>query len=155
MRDRIAELRGQIRALGPVNEEAASEYEENRERYDFLSGQLNDLKQAEDQLQQAVGELESVIRDRFRTTFKQVNTEFERYFNAFFRGGTARLELGEIGRRWTAGYRDRGAAAGQEARLAEPALRRRAVAHGRRAALCAAPGEPVADLRARRGGRGA
>ena len=36
-----------------------------------------------------------MIRDRFRTTFKTVNQEFERYFSAFFRGGTARLELGE------------------------------------------------------------
>ena len=35
------------------------------------------------------------IRERFRTTFKTVNREFERYFSAFFRGGTARLELGE------------------------------------------------------------
>ena len=95
VRDRIAELRGRIRALGPVNDEAANEYAENRERYDFLSGQLNDLKQAEEQLNGAIAELEAEIRDRFRTTFKQVNQEFERYFNAFFRGGTARLELGE------------------------------------------------------------
>jgi chromosome segregation protein len=95
MRDRVADLRAQIRALGPVNEEAATEYEESRERFDFLSGQLGDLTQAEEQLQQAIGELEKEIRDRFRTTFKLVNSEFERYFSAFFRGGTARLELGE------------------------------------------------------------
>jgi len=95
VRDRIAELRASIRSLGPVNEEAATEYEESRERYDFLSGQLNDLSQAEGQLHEAIGELETVIRERFRTTFKTVNTEFERYFSAFFRGGTARLELGE------------------------------------------------------------
>jgi chromosome segregation protein len=95
MRDHIADLRAQIRALGPVNEEAASEYEESRERFDFLSGQLGDLTQAEEQLNHAIGELETEIRDRFRATFKLVNREFERYFSAFFRGGTARLELGE------------------------------------------------------------
>ncbi len=95
VRDRIADLRAQIRALGPVNEQAATDYTESRERYDFLTGQLADLKQAEEQLNQAIGELEVVIRDRFRTTFKLVNREFERYFSAFFRGGTARLELGE------------------------------------------------------------
>ena len=43
----------------------------------------------------AVGQLDREIRDKFRETFKLVNTEFERYFSAFFRGGTARLELGE------------------------------------------------------------
>jgi chromosome segregation protein len=95
VRDRIAELRARIRALGPVNEEAADEYVESRERFDFLSGQLGDLARAEEQLGEAIAELETVIRERFRSTFKQVNQEFERYFSAFFRGGTARLELGE------------------------------------------------------------
>ncbi|MBF6601190.1 MAG: chromosome segregation protein SMC [Dehalococcoidia bacterium] len=95
VRDRIAELRAQIRALGPVNEQAATDYSESRERYDFLTGQLDDLREAEAQLQDAIGELEGVIRERFRSTFRVVNREFERYFSAFFRGGTARLELGE------------------------------------------------------------
>jgi chromosome segregation protein len=95
VRDRIAELRAQIRSLGPVNEQAASDYADSRERYDFLSGQLNDLRQADEQLNEAINELEGVIRERFRTTFRTVNQEFERYFSAFFRGGTARLELGE------------------------------------------------------------
>ncbi len=95
VRDRIADLRAQIRALGPVNEQAATDYTENRERYDFLTAQLTDLSEAETQLLDAVDELERVIREKFRETFKIVNREFERYFNAFFRGGTARLELGE------------------------------------------------------------
>ncbi|MEX2246487.1 MAG: AAA family ATPase [Dehalococcoidia bacterium] len=95
VRDRIADLRAQIRGLGPVNEAAASDYEESRERYDFLSSQLGDLREAEGQLNEAIGELEGVIRERFRNTFRTVNQEFERYFSAFFRGGTARLELGE------------------------------------------------------------
>jgi chromosome segregation protein len=95
LRDRIADLRAQIRNLGPVNEQAASDYADSRERYDFLSGQLADMQQAEAQLLEAADELEAVIRERFRTTFKVVNHEFERYFSAFFRGGTARLELGE------------------------------------------------------------
>lgn len=95
LRDRIAEIRGQIRGLGPINEEAASEYSESRERYDYLTAQLVDLGEAEGQLQDAIGELDREIRDKFRVTFKLVNAEFERYFSAFFRGGTARLELGE------------------------------------------------------------
>ena len=95
LRDKIADLRAQIRGLGPVNEQAATDYSESRERYDFLTGQLTDMAQAEAQLNEATNELETIIRDRFRTTFKIVNREFERYFSAFFQGGTARLELGE------------------------------------------------------------
>ena len=96
LRDRIAELRGQIRGLGPINEEAASEYGESRERFDYLTAQLTDLSVAEEELMGAVGQLDREIREKFRETFKLVNTEFERYFSAFFRGGTARLELGEV-----------------------------------------------------------
>src|SRR5262249_16083099 len=91
------ELRGQIRSLGPVNEQAASDYEESRGRYDFLTGQVADLNEAEAQLQQAIKELEHVIRDKFRTTFKTVNKEFERYFTALCRAGTAYLEVGDTG----------------------------------------------------------
>jgi len=95
VRDNIAGLRAQIRSLGPVNEQAATDYEESRTRYDYLNGQLSDLNDAQAQLNDAIKELEGVIRERFRSTFKTVNREFERYFSAFFRGGTARLELGE------------------------------------------------------------
>ncbi len=93
MRDRIADLRAQIRALGPVNEQAEADYAESKERYDFLTGQIADLTEAETQLRQAIKELETVIRDRFRSTFKQVNREFERFFATFFGGGQASLTL--------------------------------------------------------------
>ncbi len=95
LRDHIADLRAQIRGLGPINEEAASEYGESRERFDYLNAQLTDLSAAEEELQGAISELDREIRDKFRDTFKVVNAEFERYFSAFFRGGTARLELGD------------------------------------------------------------
>jgi chromosome segregation protein len=95
VRDHIADLRAQIRALGPVNEAAATDYRDNKERYDFLTTQLADLTETETQLLDAIDELEQEIRERFRETFKVVNKEFERYFIAFFRGGAARLELGE------------------------------------------------------------
>ncbi len=95
LRDRISEIRGQIRGLGPINEEAASEYGESRDRFDYLTAQLIDLSEAEGQLLEAVADLDKEIGEKFDVTFKLVNTEFERYFSAFFRGGTARLELVE------------------------------------------------------------
>jgi chromosome segregation protein len=93
VRERIADLRAQIRALGPVNEQAEADYAESKERYDFLTGQVADLTEAETQLRQAIKELETVIRDRFRSTFRQVNREFERFFATFFGGGQASLTL--------------------------------------------------------------
>ena len=93
LRARIAELRGQIRALGPVNEQAPADYGESRERYDFLKGQVDDLQGSEQTLLSAIDELESNIRERLKTTFAVVDREFQRYFEAFFAGGHARLSL--------------------------------------------------------------
>ncbi len=93
LKDRIAELRAEIRGLGPVNEQAQTDYAENRERYDFLTSQLNDLQEAEASLQEAIEELERIIKERFSTTFQTVNREFSRYFETFFGGGHGELTL--------------------------------------------------------------
>jgi chromosome segregation protein len=93
LKERIGELRAEIRSLGPVNEQAQVDYEENRERHDYLTTQLNDLRQAEASIQEAMVELERIIKQRFTTTFEQVNLEFSRYFETFFGGGQAELVL--------------------------------------------------------------
>jgi len=93
LKERIAELRGQLRSLGPVNAQAQADYSESKERYDFLSGQMEDLREAESSLQAAIGELEALIKKRFQSTFKQVNREFQRYFATLFGGGSAELVL--------------------------------------------------------------
>lgn len=95
LKERIGALRAQIRALGPVNAQASGDYAESRERYEFLTGQLDDLRRAEAGLRAAIKELEDTVKDRFRATFRKVNREFERYFTTFFSGGSAKLVLGE------------------------------------------------------------
>ena len=91
LKEQISHLRARIRSLGPVDAQAPSDYTESRRRYDFLSSQVADLGQAETMLQEAIGELEEKIKERFAGAFKKVNEEFQRYFTTFFGGGTARL----------------------------------------------------------------
>jgi chromosome segregation protein len=93
LRQRVAELRQQIRGLGPVNEQAQTDYGESKERYDFLTGQVEDLTGSEQTLLTAIDELESNIRERLKATFAVVDKEFQRYFESFFNGGQARLVL--------------------------------------------------------------
>ena len=95
LRERISELRGEIRALGPVNLEALDDLSEERERHDFLSEQVADLEAAELQLRAAIVELEREIRARFEETFGLVNTSFGDYFQRFFGGGRAELTIVE------------------------------------------------------------
>ncbi|HWO94675.1 MAG TPA: chromosome segregation protein SMC [Dehalococcoidia bacterium] len=89
----IGELRAAIRALGPVNAEAVADYEEGRERHDFLTGQVRDLQESEASLRSAIGELEDIIRTQFKETYEQVGEAFSSYFTAFFGGGKAELVL--------------------------------------------------------------
>ncbi len=93
LRERIADLRRDIRGLGPVNEQAPADYGESKERYDFLKGQVDDLEGSEKTLLSAIDELESNIREQMKTTFAVVDAGFQRYFEAFFAGGKAKLSL--------------------------------------------------------------
>jgi len=93
LKNRAAELRAQIRRLGPINEQAGSDFAESRERYEFLSTQLTDLREAEAALLEAIDELEGIIKERFSTAFELISKEFKRYFETFFGGGNAELLL--------------------------------------------------------------
>ena len=93
LRERIAELRAQIRGLGPVNVEALEDLSAERERHDFLVGQVADLESAEAALREAIRDLKRLIRTRFVETFAVVNERFGHYFSRFFGGGQAELQL--------------------------------------------------------------
>jgi chromosome segregation protein len=89
----IEGLRAQIRALGPVNVEALGDYESLRDRHDFLAGQVEDLKGAEEALKRAIHELTALMRRKLEATFEEVAKGFESNFQTFFGGGHARLRL--------------------------------------------------------------
>ena len=89
----IAEVRTAIGKLGPINQEAPDDFRESEERHAFLTEQIQDLTEAEAQLQSAITELNGEIRTRFRATFDRVDTAFGGYFTGFFGGGAARLKL--------------------------------------------------------------
>jgi chromosome segregation protein len=91
----IRGLRRRIRELGAVNEEAAADYLESKERFDFLDTQVTDLRDAETTLLEALEQLRQLVREQFRTTFQAVNADFQVYFRTFFGGGQARLALTE------------------------------------------------------------
>lgn len=95
LRQRITELRGSIRNLGPVNIDALDDLSEERERHTFLTHQVSDLEAAEVELRSAIRELEKLIRTRFDETFAIVNANFQTYFERFFGGGTAELRIVE------------------------------------------------------------
>ncbi len=89
----IRRLKALINRLGPINPEAQAEYQATQERYEFLSQQAQDLEDASAHLTQVISELDELIDQEFRRTFKAVNKAFTQYFTRLFGGGTAKLEL--------------------------------------------------------------
>ena len=93
LHQRIVERKQRIARLGVINPLALEEHDEAAARYEFLSGQMNDLRAASATLNELIAELDDAIRTRFETTFRVVAAEFERSFTRLFGGGEARLVL--------------------------------------------------------------
>jgi chromosome segregation protein len=93
LEERINQLRGQIKRLGAINFEAQAEYDELKQRHDFITEQSADLTQASDQLRQVIAELNDVIKVTFQQTFDAINEAFQGTFKVLFGGGQAKLTL--------------------------------------------------------------
>jgi len=93
LEEALSQKRAQIRRMGAVNMEAQQEYDSVKERYDFMTSQVADLRQAEADLRQVIAELDEVTKKEFTRTFEAVAAEFKGIFTRLFGGGSARLIL--------------------------------------------------------------
>lgn len=93
LRREAAELRNKLDALGPVNQLAIEEHEEEQRRLEFLTGQRNDLTAAKHSLHQAIREIDSTARELFLATFTQARENFRHIFLTLFGGGECDLRL--------------------------------------------------------------
>ncbi|MGI8586723.1 MAG: chromosome segregation protein SMC [Chloroflexia bacterium] len=91
--NRVDQLRGRIRRMGPINPLAIAECDTARARHGFLSTQLADLRSAAESLRQVAAELDRLMRERLAATFQEVAAAFAETFPKLFGGGSARLEL--------------------------------------------------------------
>lgn len=90
---RIAELRREISRLGPVNLGAVDEYERVKERYDFLTGQRDDVESAKRDLLKIVSDVTMEMREIFVREFAAIDESFRQVFLELFGGGKAALLL--------------------------------------------------------------
>lgn len=87
----IKYMKSQIRRIGSINPEAQQEYIEVKDRFEFLSTQIEDLEKASQDLHSVIEELDTLMERDFLKTFKAVNQEFSIYFTRLFNGGEAKL----------------------------------------------------------------
>ncbi len=92
-RERAAALRRNLDEMGPVNLGAIEEYQELENRYQFLTGQENDLTSSMESLREAISKINKTTQSLFTETFYRLNEKFGEVFVSFFGGGKAELVL--------------------------------------------------------------
>jgi chromosome segregation protein len=91
LRSRMQRLRSQLEWIGGIDPETVKEYETTKERFEHLSTQSTDLRQAITSLETVISELDRTIKERGDVAFRQLNQEFGVFFKKLFSGGEAEL----------------------------------------------------------------
>ena len=89
----IFDIRGKLNALGEVNSLAIEEYAKEKERYDFLDEQRNDILDAEKMLSETIEKINKTAQEQFNSVFQEIRTNFQRVFGEFFKNGEADIQL--------------------------------------------------------------
>ena len=89
----VGEMRERLERMGLVNMAALEEYEQQKERLDFLTAQHKDLTEARAQLSDAIARLDETTRKLFHETFEAVRGHFIEMFRRLFGGGKSDLIL--------------------------------------------------------------
>ncbi len=93
LRAELGRRKEQLRKLGQVNLMAPEEFREVSDRYRFLSGQLEDLREASKDLQRITEEIRSESSEVFLETYNTIRKNFHLMFRRLFGGGRAELKL--------------------------------------------------------------
>jgi len=94
-KEAITTLKRKVTSLGIVNLAAIEEYEEVKEKYEFMSTQREDLERAKGELLSVIGEMTDKMKILFKDNFKIINKYFNETFKELFKGGNAQLVLSD------------------------------------------------------------
>ncbi len=92
-RARLDELRQRLENYGAVNLLALEELGEVEERFLFLTGQRQDIVDSIKSAEEALREIKTRSRERFRDAFARINANFTELFVELFGGGKGEMNL--------------------------------------------------------------
>lgn len=92
MEQEVYKLRSKYEQIGGIDPMVIDEYEEMQERFDVMTNESQDLTEAIKQLKEVIKEMDEKIHKAFVSAFKEINTEFTKYFRILFNGGNAKLK---------------------------------------------------------------
>jgi chromosome segregation protein len=87
----ISKLKIKWEQIGGIDPLVVSEYEETKNRFEFLTHESADLENAIVSLKEVIREMDEKIKKSFEETFSEINKEFTKYFRIIFGGGQAHL----------------------------------------------------------------
>ena len=70
------ECRNKLRAIGHFDPEAVEKYKEVKERYEYMSAQIEDLERSRAELTGVISKLESQMKEAFTVSFNAINENF-------------------------------------------------------------------------------
>lgn len=89
----VKNLKKKIDSLGAINMVAVEEYDKLNERFEFVTGQKDDVLSSIQILEDAVTEIETTAKAKFLDIFEKVNGYFIELFPILFPGGEASLNI--------------------------------------------------------------
>ena len=93
MEEELATLKTKIVKIVDVNLGAIREYEQLKDRFDFLEEQRDDLVRAIQDLYKVIKKINTITQKLFLETFDLINQKLNEVFPRLFDGGTAKLIL--------------------------------------------------------------
>ncbi|MBP5993809.1 MAG: AAA family ATPase [Candidatus Moranbacteria bacterium] len=92
MEREIGRLKVEVEHIGTIDPLVVDEYEETAKRFEFLTHESADLKQAMESLRSVIKEMDVKIDEAFEKTFGEIKQRFAHYFKIIFGGGKADIE---------------------------------------------------------------
>lgn len=88
---KIQKIKRQLEFIGNIDPRVENELDEIKSRYDFLSGQTQDLKKTIESLRKIIKDLDKNIKEKFDSRFQAISQKFRDYFKILFNGGEAKI----------------------------------------------------------------
>ena len=91
--NKINRIKIKIDDYGPINMNIKNQYQDEKERFEFLNKQKLDLEKSRKMLDKTINKLDKEAKINFISTFNEINQNLKKTFPLFFKGGTANLIL--------------------------------------------------------------
>ncbi len=78
---------------GGLGEDVIKEYDDTKERDEFLTREIDDLKTSAESLRELIADLQKQLDEEFVSGVDKINKQFQKFFELMFGGGNASLSV--------------------------------------------------------------